>query len=840
MPVGRLLRRSRNAGVGGIALALAALAAALALMAAPGFARAEARTQTRTGWAEAHAALNRDFETIDAAETRFAEWQTAHPCELLADKAFFHDAAALVQLNIGRLSAKAYKRGSDRPYLSGEEMETHTRQMAHWRDIHARIQQELASFAPKCDLVAKRTEERASRRDRAASEALDAALAAARPQAARINALLATQPFSLVPPETALRFEVAEMKIDYGPWELRQVALKRAIDDAEIEIKIRRQSADEQRRRYEQAEADAEARMRTAADGERRVAALRRAAAATDPPEAMKDAEYRDIESAMRRDAARLEQILERIEALRRNPDNKDPGPIDRLLKEHDELEATQAWRQQRLAELDEKIGFAARRRAAAALVQRYDDARTPEFAELARLQKDMAAAVVERDMAMQAAARAGDAVRDAEDAYGEALLRWRKFGQGNRPLVRGVRAHDSVTYFRAEIWDPEAGLARLNREIAIVIEARRQLDTERREARKDFLKAGATASLRLEELRRGIVQSAAAQAAIEIGFMLWDVYEKFREGGAVGVIAEIAKKHVEAMYLGPPSFVDYKLDEDAFKRAKKLLWDAAPGTKRLAKTYVTGAAAKVIAADYIASWNLEQMAASEARAIWEFERRIAPTAAHAARLQLQVRYVAEARKNLRDAVAKAVFDDPSKSVLEKIRGQFWDGKRRLVGGLARSIAKDALKAVMKQLAAEFLEGAAMHEYIAAELAAQSAAHLFSAASYSYWHAVDVLDMKLALRHEILMQYDPKNHVRVPERRVFGDRVDLTIEIETADDPANQVRREMEVLLGQVRARRLDDGAPANKLRFTVSREDLARARHAGDGKLLLQILVMQ
>lgn len=321
------------------------------------------------------------------------------------------------------------------------------------------------------------------------------------------------------------------------------------------------------------------------------------------------------------------------------------------------------------------------------------------------------------------------------------------------------------------------------------------------------------------------------------------DVVEKANKLGPIGAVGETAKKVVEAVMLSPPSFYEPSLapeimtgDGGPFTDIRTDLNDAFEYSKKRAKkSGVISPTASYIVSRFIVARDpqlymelIGQATAGNAatgfRAVGRTEGRAAGQALSA---------LEKSREKFKKAVSEGLLRNFAGLSKLSFKAAFIKvATSPQAAGAAKSLGRDLAKMATKKAMAEWLEGVALAEYMAAETEARLRTQIFLAASSVYWDAYDDHKARVDERREILRQYDIKNHMVILKDEQFRDDADLLIVLRDAKGkPISAPDQVVSLTLGGKPAQRVDN----TQLFFRVAASDLA---HDDKGGVTLAISV--
>jgi hypothetical protein len=548
------------------------------------------------------------------------------------------------------------------------------------------------------------------------------------------------------------------------------------------------------------------------------------------PADAAKSAAYARLEKRRAALSRRLEMLYEGIIA---NAKNTVP---ESAFESYRQLEAELAETDAQIERMGVDLGFVAER-------ARLQKAAHEAFDAKSRADIALLGAVSVQDLAHGRLDDAELRLIQLQEKLGKAELALANFDAGAIRISGAEAEEGAAMRYKVEAWDPSEVLDFLDAEIAGLTTVLARASAIRRETRAQFLAAqneSGDAQLRLAD---GIMKSAVAQGVTEYAFNAADVVDKFNKFGPIGAVGETAKKVAEAVLLGPPTFYEPSLAPEImtgnggpFSDIRANLNDAFEYSKKRAKK----SGGFSLTANYIVSrfitardprLYLELIGQETAGSVATGFRAAGRTEAQAAVQALS------ALEKSREKLKKAVSEGLLRNFVGLTRLSFKAAFIKVVtspqaGGAAKSVGRDLAKMATKKAMAEWLEGVALAEYIAAETEARLRTQIFLAASSVYWDAYDDLRARTEERREILRQYDAKNHMVILKDEPFKEGADLLIVLRDASGkPVSAPGRAISVSLGGKPAQRVG----GEQLFFRIAASDLA---HDGAGGVTLAVSV--
>lgn len=544
------------------------------------------------------------------------------------------------------------------------------------------------------------------------------------------------------------------------------------------------------------------------------------------PANAGKSAAYLRLEK--RRDTLirRVNTYYENIIANKGNIRSND------VFETYDTMQAELANVTAELDRLGKDLGFAAERERLVGIARNAFDAKS-------RADIILMGAFSVQDLAHGRIDEAELHLVQAQEKLDRAKLALAQFNAGAFRIA-GVEAEEGADIrYKVEAWDASEVLAFLDSEIAGLAAVLSKASAIRKSTRAEFLHAQQEASDAQRQLGDGIMKSAVAQGITEFAFNSVDIIEKAVKAGPIGAVGETAKKVAEAVVLGPPSFYEPSLapeimtgDGGPFSDIRQNLKDSLKySAKRAIKSGVTGPAASAIVYKFLLSRSTPVYMKLIDQAIeGSMEtgyRVVGRTEAQAAAKAFDA--MEKARAGLKKAVGEGLFRNLA-GVTKLSFGEAF--KKVATSPQAHSIGRDLAKMATKKAMAEWLEGAPLAYYLAAEAEARLRTQIFLAASSVYWDAYDDHRARSDERREILRQYDAKNHMAVLKDEQFKDGADLLIVLrDTEGKPISAPDQVVSLTLGGKPAQRVDN----TQLFFRVAAIDLT---HDDKGGVTLEISV--
>jgi len=625
-------------------------------------------------------------------------------------------------------------------------------------------------------------------------------------------------------------FRIVSLDISYIGWEQKQSEMRAKLALAQDDL---RRAEEEVRRRtteYDKRRAATGRAHRAFIDAEARYDEITRQINDYVPADANKSAAYRRLEQRRDRLARRVNMLYDGIMA------NRGHVISDSAFDTYYQLEAELARVNAELDRMGKDLGFVAERER---LVQAAQDA----FVAQIRAETDLETAVAVQDGARARSDEAELRLREASGKLSQAEQELSRFSAGAF-RIEGLEAEEGATMrYKMQAWDPSEVLAFLDREIEALGAVLERASTARRLTRAEFIAAQDEASSAQLRLADGIMKSAVAQGLTELAFNSVDVIEKTVEAGPVGALGEGAKKVVEAVVLGPPSFYEPSLapeimtgDGGPFSDIRANLTDALKySLKRGVKSGATSPTASYIVSQYLVARDtrvyMQLIGQAIEGSMQTGYRIVGQTEAQAAVKAFES--LEKAQAGLKKAVEQGLLRN-----FAALTGlSFKDAFKKVVtspqaGKLAHSIGRDLAKMATKKVLAEWLEGVPLAAYLAAEAEARLRTQIFLAASGVYWEAYDPYRARVDERREILRQYDEKNHMRIVKDERFPEGADLLIVLRDSEGkPLSAAGHRMTVKLGGKQAEQV----ATDQFFFRIAASDL---RHDGDGGVALEISV--
>jgi hypothetical protein len=625
-------------------------------------------------------------------------------------------------------------------------------------------------------------------------------------------------------------YSIVSLDISYRGWEQKKAQLESEVRFAQVELQLAEDEARREAVYFDERRTATGRAHRAFIDAEASYAAATQAINDYVPADAGKSAAYRRLEQRRDRLARRVNALYDGIMA------NRGHVISDSAFDTYYQLEAELAGVNADLDRMGKDLGFVAER---ARLVQAAQDA----FVAQVRAETDLEAAAAVQDNARARCDRTELGMVEDRGKLSEAEQKLARFEAGAF-RIEALEAEEGATMrYKMQAWDPSEVLAFLDGEIRDLGSVLEQASAARRETREQFLEAQAVASAAQLRLADGIMNSAVAQGLTELAFNAVEVVEKTVEAGPIGALGEGAKKVVEAVVLGPPSFYEPSLapeimtgDGGPFSDIRANLKDALKYTaKRAAKSGVSSPAASYVINRYLAARDTRvymQLIGQAIEGSMETGYRIVGETEG----QAAVKAFA-AMEKAKAGLKKAIDQGLLRNLAGLTELSFKDAFKKAVtspqaGKLAHSIGRDLAKMATKKVLAEWLEGVALAEYLAAEAEARLRTQIFLAASGVYWEAYDAYAPRVDERREILRQYDAKNQMRIVTDDRFPEGADLLIVLrDAAGKPLSAAGHRVTVTLGDRPAQQV----ATDQLFFRVAASALS---HDGNGGVTLDIAV--
>lgn len=625
-------------------------------------------------------------------------------------------------------------------------------------------------------------------------------------------------------------YRIVSLDISFKGWEEKQSQLRAKLAVAEDDVRRAEEEVTRTTVAYEERRQATSHAYRTFLDAEARYDAAVQQISDYRPADAGKSAAYRRLEQRRDRLKRRVDMLYDGIMA------NQGHVMPDSAFETYRQLQAELDSVEAELERMGRDLGFVAERER---LVQAGHDA----FVAQVRAESDLTAAVAVQDLARARSDTAEQRLSEASGKLSAAEEELARFNAGAFRVAGAEAEEGAVMRYKVEAWDPSEVLAFLDREIVTLGEVLARASRVRRETRADFLAAQETASRAQLALADGIMNSAIAQGLTELGFSAADVIEKTIEAGPIGALGEGAKKVVEAVVLGPPSFYEPSLapeimtgDGGAFSDIRTNLTDALKySLKRAAKSGASGPTASYIVNRYLLARDTRvymQLIDQAIEGSMETGFRVVgQTQGQAAAQAFQA--LEKAQAGLKKAADQGLF----RNLAGLTQLSFKDAFRKVLtspqaGKLAHSAARDLAKMATKKVLAEWFEGVALAHYLAAEAEARLRTQIFLAASGVYWESYDPYQQRVAERREILRQYDARNQMRIIKDERFPEGADLLIVLRDAEGrPLSAVGHRVSVTLGGRPARQV----ATDQLFFRIAASGLD---HDDQGGVTLQIAI--
>ncbi|MEP3274778.1 MAG: hypothetical protein ABJN26_00605 [Stappiaceae bacterium] len=612
---------------------------------------------------------------------------------------------------------------------------------------------------------------------------------------------------------------ISDVSIDYKPWQTANAHLNLDRQDAA-------KAYEREREAYNKATANIRKALKAYQQASRvmneKRLTFRRAeevARTAEIDEERKSPEFKRTEERIEAINQRLETIDERVAYLQQNRGAGSAEATLALISENDRLELEQADLLKRLQQMKLDPAIQADLANAQALASRLD----AEYLELRkaakRAENDLAIAEGQHELASTNYARASDTYETVSDEFD-------RLSATGLPLITGIASLD----FRASFWSPEKELEAVQATIAELGKQLQLVEIKRKRYRQEFNDAVEETIWAAEDLNDAIYQSAVSQWLVESGFFLYDVGKAASRGGPYAAGAEVIKKSIEIAVF-PPSYYDATL---TIGDAALATWSGLPEKvgKRGLKSGTTGHATKTLIARYLkqkGEQNLDELWGTFMRDSWFDEAMRSNDPEFYSQMTEEIgKIIADQRTQLQE----------SEEAFAKLMGRegFSELAKKVGGSFIKGLVKDLSKEVLKKAAAEFFEGRAFQSYMRLQAYTSATARQLQRASSMYWTARDLYDLQLALRDQMIAQFDPDAQLKVErnERFIPADQYEFRLN----DNNANAFEaseRDVSVTLGNVELERFD-----KSLVFVLPAGAIDRLKRDVDGGVKLQIVILR
>jgi len=606
------------------------------------------------------------------------------------------------------------------------------------------------------------------------------------------------------------RIKIGKLRISYANWAVYrnelQYNLKRA-EEKLIKVEETHQKMVERAREASNKLYELEAQE---SELEEKLERLFREKGTVDP--SLKTPEYERIEKRIAYIEKRMETIAERVEHIKKNMPDTPPEVILSLTDEYEVLKRELPKKKKELGRLEKKLGIEKKRREE---LKKTDD-------NYWKVKRDIMRAGNEQAIAGSLTGHLLDDYFKAANEYDKVSLAFIDLKKTGTPLITEIREKNG--YYQALLWTPKDTLKKLNARTAELEALLRKLDKRRAKYRGALILSGDKTTRKGSELVTATWESMLGQAAVEWADFGIELFKGAKEGGLLGAAAAAVKSAIDLAFSGVPNYYDAKFDlSDQLAMACLDGAKGSPGT--IVKTAM-GNTVDVMVNSYLASQEkevLEELWKTLLQGSWYTDRlaEVDP--------DFHRRFIEDLPRMILDREqtfnrAEKIFKDSLKSM--ELKSMFKDAAK----GLVKGVAKEALK---KEIA-EFFEGRAMREYMQAQYELQGNARLLLQASNHWWTTKDLYDALRATRDAFIKNYDPASSMKVKKSEVMPFTEEYKpYELLLSDrnsDPYRSSKREIEVIIGGVKAERDKSGAlifrvPADKLGQIDYREREGGAR---------------
>lgn len=592
--------------------------------------------------------------------------------------------------------------------------------------------------------------------------------------------------------EEPKEISIGKLDIDYVGWKVEHSFLQNDLRKAEQEVRDiskalekRQQTTRRELKNLEQTEGEVKALAAKITTGYKDLDRV---------DNRSKNPEYRNTEQRLDKIDKRMNTILERIDYIKTKTKNSPPEATISLLDEYDDLTKERGKKEKRLKQLRRELGIEQQRKRRLEALRADEDRLWDIRRELLRAEREMSLAVSMQDFEMEQYFAANKSYDKANQAYNGLL-------DSGTPLITQI----SNDHYLARLWTPTDELNKLNQQIDTLAKLLRRLDDRRKKYREEMLDYGDEMTRKSDALISGIWKSHLSQGGVEVADFARDLYEGGSKGGFAGVAATVAKKSLELVVFGAPTYYDAEFDlSDQF--AASVTSGAKMTGKRMLKTAM-GHPFKASVENAVVnsekqmlkrlqkelaqgSWFTEAMGKSDPALLGKYLDNL-PGA-----IEAQTKSLKEAEK----AFATSIGKQGAKSLGAK-----------LAKGFAKGIAKDLAKTALKKELSEFFEGEALRDYMISQYKLSGSAILLLRASNHYWTTKDTYDALVATRNTIVEKYDPESQMFVEHSRVkkLGQEpgpYQILIS-DQGQNPRQASHRQMELTLNAVKAQRGSDGS---------------------------------
>jgi len=612
------------------------------------------------------------------------------------------------------------------------------------------------------------------------------------------------------------RIKIGKLRISYANWAVYRNELQYNLKKAEeklIKVEETHQKMVERVREASNKLYELEAQE---SELEEKLEHLFREKDTVDP--SLKTPEYERIEKRIAYIEKRMETIAERVEHIKKNMPDTPPEVILSLIDEYDALKIELPKKKKEMGHLEEKLGIEKKKREE---LKKTDDAYW-------KVKRDIMRAESEQAIAGSLTGYLLDNYFKAANEYDKVLLAFIDLKKTGTPLITEVREKNG--YYIALLWMPEDTLTELNARIYELEAQLKKLDKRRTKYRGALILSGDETARKGSELITAIWKSMLGQWAVEAADFGIDVFKGAKKGWLVGMAAAAAKSAIDLAVFGEPTYYDAKFDlSDQLAMACLDGTKGSPGT--ILKTAM-GNTIDLMASTYLVSQKkeaLDELWRTQLQGSWYTDRMTKVDPDFHRRFMKEISgMILDREKTFRKA--EKLFKDS----LEKTR------LKSIIKDAAKGLVKGVAKAALKKEIAEFFEGQAMMEYMQAQYELQGNARLLLQASNHWWTTKDLYDALRKTRDALIKNYDPASSMKVKRSEVkpFTEEY-KPYELLLSDrnsDPDRSSKREIEVIIGGVKAERDKSGAlifrvPADKLGQIDCREG------EGGAHLIINIL---